>query len=270
MKIIKTSLIVIMLFMLTSCSITNEYERELTEADKALLEADLIDVNISTDVSVTMDGRTNSQKEDVSMLMSVDPFFAYIEGPENAILYEEQGNYYQATLSSPLTEDEQYAIIPQLIEIDFVENLSGINLEEDIIYQFIDAHIEKSDDHVYEITTTFENLLDDPSFEDLYILKNIMTNEQYEEFASTEVSFTIDFNEGIKVSFDFLIRIDYIIIDFASTMDVKTVEGSAIDERFLMLESNDISKATELIVDQSIILPQNQLITIRITYLPTF
>ena len=60
MKITKITMAIVLLFTLSSFSITNEYERELTEADRTLLEADLIDVNISTDVSVTMDGRTNS------------------------------------------------------------------------------------------------------------------------------------------------------------------------------------------------------------------
>lgn len=261
MKYIKLSVMAVLLFMLASCNRWSAYEKELAAADKALLEADLLDVSVMTNISINDQGLINSVSEEVSFAMSIDPYFIYIENPEPSIIYEHDDHYYQADLGSPLTDTGYYVIDPNIVNVDMAESFSNINVEGELSYQFIDGKIEETEDHVFEITTTFENLLEDPSFGDLASLEDLMTSDQYDAFLASEVKVTVDFNQGIKMMLNLSMDIDDIAMTISLTMDIKIAEGTAVDvvndERFLILETSDIMNATEIFVDHPFSYPEN-------------
>ncbi len=253
MKYVKLSVMIMLLFMLASCNRWSAYEKELAAADQALLEADLLDVNVMTDIKIDENGSINSVSEEVSFNMSIDPYFIYIEDPEPSIIYENEGNYYQADLGSPLTDTGSYVIDPNIVNIEMAESFSNINVEGELSYQFIDGKIKEIEDHIFQITTTFENLLEDPSFTDLASLESLMTSDQYHAFLASEVKVTVDFNQGIKMMLNLSMDIEDIAMTISLTMDIKIAEGASVDvlndDRFLVLETSDIMNATEIYVD---------------------
>ncbi|MGE4321118.1 MAG: hypothetical protein AB7E61_06700 [Acholeplasmataceae bacterium] len=261
MKYVKLSVMIVLLLMLASCSRWSAYEKELAAADKALFEADLLDVNVMTDISINDHGSINSVSDEVSFSMSIDPYFIYIEDPEPSIIYENEGYYYQANLGSPLTDTGYYVIAPNIVNVEMAESFSNINVEGEPSYQFIDGKIEETEDHVFQITTTFKNLLEDQSFADLATLEDLMTSDQYDAFLASEVIVTVDFNQGIKMMLNLSMDIEDIAMTISLTMDIKIAQGEAVDvlndERFLILETSDIMKATEIFVDHPFSYPEN-------------
>lgn len=259
MRLIKLITFVMLLLMLVGCQKWDEYAKDLAVADKALLKAELIDVSLSTELSITSNGNQQSFNDAIWFQMSIEPFFLYVIEPEPIILYENGGSYYQAQLGSPLTEDGKYVINPRRISATEAETFSQIKVDTDTNYRFIDGTIEKTGRKKYKIKTTYENLLKDESVSDLLDLEDLMSPSQYADLLNTKVTVTMDLNDGITMNIEINMNIESYEIDLEMTMAMQASSTRRVDvsndNRFSILEKNNIQLAAEIKVDQPMMIP---------------
>lgn len=261
MRTIKMITFLLLLMMLVGCQKWDEYSKDLAAADKALIEAELIDVSLSTEISIAKNGDQQSINDSLWFQMSIEPFFMYVIEPEPIILYENGGSYYQAQLGSPLTDDGKYVISPRKINATEAEAFSQIKVDTDTNYRFIDGTIEKTGKKKYKIKTTYENLLKDESVSDLLDLEEMMSPSQYADLLNTKVTVTMDLNDGITMNIVINMNIESFEIDLEMTMAMQASSSRRVDvstdNRFSILEKDNIHLAAEIKVDQPVMIPAN-------------